>query len=92
VLDNDFEWNDEKSASNKEKHGIDFHEAREMWKAGVDEFPSPRGTEMRYVAFGELNGKLYVVALTYKGHRRRLISARESTEDERKRYEAQKKR
>jgi uncharacterized DUF497 family protein len=46
---------------------------------------------MRYVAFGKLNDKLYLVALMYKGHRRRLISAREATAEERERYEDQKK-
>jgi len=46
---------------------------------------------MRYVAFGKLNDRLYLVALTYKGHRRRLISAREATAEERERYEDEKK-
>lgn len=61
-----------------------------LW-IGVDEYPSPRGKEMRYVAFGKLNDKLYLVTLSYRGHRRRLISAREATVEERERYEAQKK-
>lgn len=91
MLDEDFEWDDQKSDTNKAKHGIDFWEARNLWKAGVDEFPSAVGKEMRYVAFGRLNNRLWLVVLTYKGYRRRIISAREATEDERKRYEAQKK-
>jgi uncharacterized DUF497 family protein len=91
VLDEHFEWDDQKSDTNKAKHGIDFSEARSLWRTGVDEFPSPVGKEMRYVAFGRLNNRLCLVVLTYKGHRRRIISAREATEDERRRYEAQKK-
>jgi uncharacterized DUF497 family protein len=91
VRDENFEWDDEKSKINKAKHGIDFEEARLLWRSGVDEFRSPRGTEMRYIAFGKLGDKLYVVALTYRGHRRRLISAREATDDEQENYEAHKK-
>ena len=91
MRDEHFEWDDEKSKINKAKHGIDFEEARKLWSGGVDEFPSPRGIQMRYVAFGKLRNKLYIVALTYRGHRRRLISAREATNDEREKYEAEKK-
>lgn len=82
-----FEWDDYKSASNKAKHGFDFAEAGEMWKTGVDEFPSPRGAEMRYVAFGELNKKLALVVLSYNGSRRRIISARYSLPQEKAEYE-----
>ena len=89
--DDYFEWDDEKSRINKAKHGIDFEEARDLWKSGVDEFPSPRGIEMRYIAFGKLRNRLCLVAFTYRGHRRRLISAREATDDERQKYEAEKK-
>jgi uncharacterized DUF497 family protein len=91
VRDDDFEWDDQKSETNKAKHGIDFHEARNLWRSGVDEFPSPQGKEMRYVAFGRLRNRLYLVALSYRGHRRRIISAREATEEERNKHEAQKK-
>ena len=81
MRDEHFEWDDEKSKINKAKHGIDFEEARKLWSSGVDEFPSPRG----------IQNKLYIVALTYRGHRRRLISAREATNDKREKYEAEKK-
>ncbi|MFN2509477.1 MAG: BrnT family toxin, partial [Chthoniobacterales bacterium] len=50
--------------------------------------PSARPPQMRYVAFGELNGRVALVVLTYNGIRRRLISARYSTKDEKARYEA----
>ena len=92
MRDDYFEWDDEKSDVNKVKHGIDFEEARALWTSGVAEFPSPRGIEMRYVAFGRLRGRLCLVAFTYRGHRRRLISAREATDDEQEKYEAEKKR
>lgn len=71
MRDEHFEWDDYKSASNKAKHGFEFSEAREMWRTGVEEFPSPRGAAMRYVAFGELNNKLALVVLSYLGSRRR---------------------
>jgi uncharacterized DUF497 family protein len=91
VVDEHFEWDDQKSITNKAKHGIDFSEARNLWKSGVHEFPSPRGVQMRYVAFGTWRSKLWIVALTYAGMRRRLISARETTPEERSEYEAKKK-
>jgi len=43
VLDKDFEWDDQKSETNKARHGIDFEEARNLWRQGVDEYPSPAG-------------------------------------------------
>ena len=87
MRDEHFQWDDQKSATNKHKHGIDFDEARNLWKQGVIEFPSPAGGQMRYVAFGELNGKLALVVLTYYGGIRRLISARYATADEMAKYE-----
>ena len=83
---------DQKSESNKFKHGIDFYEARELWRSGVVEFPAPKATEIRYVAFGKLKQKLYLVAFTYRGHRRRIISAPLATEDELRRYANEEKR
>ena len=92
MLDENFEWDDQKSETNKHKHGIDFSEARSLWKAGVDEFPSPQRGQMSYVAFGKLRNKLTLMVVTYRGARRRIISARHATADERLAYENAKRR
>jgi hypothetical protein len=91
VVDEHFEWDDQKSETNKHKHGIDFSEARDLWRSGVDEFPSRRGSEMRYVAFGTVRKKLALVVITYRRCRRRIISARYATADERSAYESAQK-
>ena len=44
--------------------------------------------ERRIKAIGELNGVVISVVYTWRGDRRRLISARRARADERKQYEA----
>ncbi len=91
MRDDYFEWDDEKSKINRVKHGIDFEEARSLWKAGVHEFPSPRDPEMRYLVTGKIGMKFWTAVICYRGARRRIISVRASTEKERELYEAQKR-
>ena len=94
MLDKDFECDDQKSETNKARHGIDFEEARNLWRQGVDEYPSPRGKEMRYVAFGKLNDRLKMkrkpgkvatkttsrkLARTFKKRSARLLNRRGTT-------------
>ena len=57
-----FEYDENKSRSNKLKHGIDFEEARELW---VDpyafEIPSLAGEEEeRFLVLGQINSKNYI--------------------------------
>ena len=44
--------------------------------------------ERRIKAIGELNGVIISVVYTWRGDRRRLISARKARADERKKYQA----
>jgi uncharacterized protein len=54
-----FEWDPEKSQGNKEKHGIDFESARELW-SDVDriEIGAPYPLEDRYIMIGKIRGRL----------------------------------
>lgn len=71
-----FEFDPQKSASNKAKHGIDFVEAQEIWSGHVAQIVAGfRGGEMRYANFGKIGDKYWTVILTYRLARRRIISA-----------------
>ncbi len=61
-----FDWNPEKSISNKEKHGIDFDSAIRLWldKNRV-EIHVPYPLEDRWIMIGKINNKLWTAVLQY---------------------------
>lgn len=82
-----FEYDHEKSASNKEKHGIDFEEAQALWD-DVDriELPASYRDEPRFFVIGVALGKVWTSVITYRGSNTRIISVRRAREDEVRRY------
>jgi uncharacterized DUF497 family protein len=84
----DFDFDPEKSASNKDKHGIDFVEAQALWMdaRGV-EAPVLSSTELRYILTARIAEKYWTAVYTWRGHRRRLISVRRARNKEIQRYE-----
>ena len=84
----DFEWDDEKQLSNVRKHGIDFLDAKEIWRGHVLEIPSVQNHhgEDRFVAIGHEAGRFITVVFTWRGNKRRIISARIARKDERENY------
>lgn len=86
-----FEWNNEKAASNLAKHGVSFEEAKTVFDDPlyVDFYdPDHSEDEERYLIVGHSNqGKLLIVSYTEKKDSIRLISAREVTRTEREAYE-----
>lgn len=86
-----FEWNENKAASNLLKHGVTFEEAKNVFDDPlyVDFYdPDHSESEERYLIIGESNrGQLLIVSYTEKGNSIRLISAREVTRAEREAYE-----
>ena len=78
----EFEYDPEKSRSNRTKHGIDFIEAQRLWERPVVEIESPRPPEMRYLCIGVIDGNHWSAIITYAGSRRRIISVRQSNENE----------
>lgn len=86
-----FEWDDNKAASNLSKHEVSFEEAKTVFDDPlyVDFYdPDHSEDEERYLIVGESNrGRLLIVSYTERGNSIRLISAREVTRTEWEAYE-----
>ncbi len=73
----DFEYDPQKSESNKIKHGIDFEEGQELWKDNKGaEIAVASGSEARYVLIARYREKHWAAVYTYRGDNIRLISIR----------------
>jgi uncharacterized protein len=89
MIDDAFEWDDDKAASNVRKHGVTFEMARDVFD---DPFILERedraqdAGEDRYSVLGISEGRLLFVGFTHRGDRIRIISARLATTRERKSY------
>jgi len=84
----EFEFDPEKSASNKDKHGIDFIEAQALW--GYDfylDLDARSVGETRFARIGKLGSKHWVAFYTLRGETVRIISVRRAREMEIQRYE-----
>ncbi|MFC1495696.1 BrnT family toxin [Thermodesulfobacteriota bacterium] len=82
-----FEWDNKKSLKNKEKHGIDFDSAKEMWKDDNRvEIQAPYPLEQRCILISKVSKKLWTAVFTYRGDMIRIISVRRSREREKKLY------
>lgn len=84
-----FEFDINKSLANKEKHGIDFEEAQELWLGMCAELPPfDRYGEFRNLVLGKINDKHYTAIITRRGDNIRIISVRRSRKEEEDLYEA----
>jgi len=84
----DFEFDPAKSASNLDKHGIDFDAVRAIWQDVMRvEVPARTADEPRWLVVGQIDGKHWSVVVTYRGPRVRIISARRSRKEEVALYE-----
>ena len=86
-----FEWDANKAAINRKKHGISFEEASTVFgdtlSITIDD-PQFRKGEYRFVTIGlSSRGRVIVVAHTDRNDRIRLISARKAKPFERRYYE-----
>jgi len=83
-----FEYDQGKSAANKDKHGLDFEEARELWRdPDLLEIPARTTDEPRSIVIGKLGGKHWSAVITRRGDDIRLISVRRSRDEEVELYE-----
>lgn len=84
-----FEFDENKSQSNKIKHGINFLEAQQLWN-DVDrlEIPAKSEDEPRFVIIGLIGAKLWAAVVTYRGDKIRIISVRRARKSEVKLYES----
>jgi hypothetical protein len=85
-----FEWDEAKRLRNIKEHGVDFRLAARIFRDAVIEAKDQRGgfNEPRYRALGHVGDEYFVVAYTWRGENRRLISAWKVGPDGRKRYQA----
>jgi uncharacterized DUF497 family protein len=83
-----FEFDPDKSAANKDKHGIDFVEAQALW---ADErrtvAPVRSDTELRYILTGKIAEKHWAAVYTWRGDQLRIISVRRARDKEKQIYE-----
>jgi len=63
----DFEFDDDKSLANLEKHGIDFHAAQELWDdPDLLEFPANSDNEPRFLVIGKIATQHWSAVVTYR--------------------------
>lgn len=75
----EFEFDQDKSRSNLEKHGIDFHAAQDLWNdSDLVEIPAKTIDEPRSLVIAMLDGKHWSGVITYRGSTIRIISVRRS--------------
>jgi uncharacterized DUF497 family protein len=87
-----FEWDDVKSATNFDKHGVSFQEAATAFGDPLSltiADPDHSGSdEQRHILLGQsFQGRLLVVVHVERGDTIRIISARSATRRERQDYE-----
>jgi uncharacterized DUF497 family protein len=83
-----FEWDEIKNRSNKEKHGIDFEAAEQLW-IDKDRIEIQTGfpTENRSILIARIENKLWTAIFTERGDAIRIISVRRARKKEEKLYE-----
>jgi uncharacterized protein len=85
-----FEYDPEKSAENKRKHGVDFEEAQVLWTdPALLEIPARVSDEPRWVVIGALAEKHWSAVITRRNDNIRIISVRRSRDEEVEIYESQ---
>ena len=84
-----FEFDEAKSQSNLSKHGIDFVDAQLLWNdPRLLEIPARTEEEPRFLMIGLINEKHWSAVITYRGTNIRLISVRQSRDEEVALYES----
>ena len=79
MVDDEFEWDDRKAASNHALHRVSFQIARHVFRdpLALDRLDGRENYgEERYVVLGVVSGRLLSVAYTLRGDRIRILSAR----------------
>ena len=84
-----FEYDQNKSKINFDKHGIDFDEAQYLWAdSNMVEIPAKTSDEKRFIVIGKIKGKHWTGVITYRGEVIRIISVRRSRLNEVEFYES----
>jgi len=85
-----YEWDEAKNRSNRDKHGLDFADAEQVFAGRCISFVDDRFDygEKRLVTLGVLAGRVVVMAHAPRGHEvTRIISMRKANRREQKIYQ-----
>ena len=86
----EFEFDESKSLSNREKHGIDFPSARALWDDPDRlEIPARTEDESRFLVIGRIGSRVWSAVTTPRGDRIRIISVRPARRKEVPFYEGE---
>lgn len=84
-----FEFDDSKSWGNREKHGIDFIDAQQLWNdPNIVEIEAKTEDEKRFLVVGKIMKKYWSGIITYRNENIRIISVRRSRKKEIELYES----
>ena len=84
-----FEYDERKSQSNLDKHGIDFVDAQELWNDPyLLEIPAKTTDESRFLVIGQIEGRHWSGVVTPRDENIRIISVRRSRIEEVAIYES----
>ncbi|MBN1586970.1 MAG: BrnT family toxin [Candidatus Omnitrophica bacterium] len=85
----EFEFDPEKSAPNKKKHGIDFEDAQQLWDdPDLIEIPARPMDEPRSLVIAKIADDYWSAVITYRENSVRIISVRPSRLEEVRIYES----
>ncbi len=84
-----FEYDNDKSTSNLEKHDIDFIAAQQLWlDPELIEIQAKSEDELRFLVVGLIAKKHWSAVITHRGSTIRIISVRRSRTKEVELYES----
>jgi uncharacterized DUF497 family protein len=82
-----FEWDDQKSRTNKAKHDIDFDTAKDLWNdPDRVEILTSYPLENRSILIGTIDKKLWTAVFTWRSDSIRIISVRRARKKEAELY------
>ena len=85
----DFEYNNKKSISNLQKHGIDFVVTQDLWlDPDLVEIQAKSKDEPRFLVIARIANKHWSAVITHRGSAIRIISVRRSRKTEVELYES----
>ena len=84
-----YEWDQDKSDANLEKHGLSFEDAPLVFEGKCVTFQDNRFdySEIRYITLGQLKGRVVLIVHTPRSNKIRIISIRKANNREQKIYQ-----
>ena len=83
-----FEFDSNKSKSNKDQHGIDFETAAKLWEDPERLIiPARTEDEPRYLLIGKYENDIWSAVFTIRNEKIRIISVRKSRKNEKEIYQ-----